>query len=254
MTRRADPSVKPPRASRLRKDLLRILMVAAFFVAAALALNSGWVQFDEIREGLQRRETPLLMLKSLGIFVLLGSLLVAVGVPRIWVAAAGGAIYGAAQGAAVAMVAAMIGSLGTYQLGKTLLGSMIERRLGGRAAKWKEGLRRDAFWWVLMARLAPLMNGTAMNLALGMMRCPVKPFVSASLIGFLPLTISFALFGSGAGKGQWGQIALGCALLLGANGAWWLRRKHERRRKALEARGEPSPLTEDAAAPDSPAH
>ena len=67
-------------------------------------------------------------------------------------------------------------------------------------------------------RLFPLSNATLAGLVCGACRLPAKPYLAGSLLGFIPLTVVFAVFGDGGAKGNFYQIALGTLLLLLAVG------------------------------------
>ncbi len=208
------------RASRRKfaADLLRILGIAAFFIAAAWLLHFEPVRtrltdVRHLRNELQMDYSVAGRVKSWAIFIGAGAALVAIGVPRLWVSAAGGAIYGAALGTALALAASMGGAVIDYQLGKSLLGGVARRRLGGRVQVWAGRLRENGFWWTLYGRLFPLANSTLMNLLCGTCRVQFRHYLGATLIGFFPLTVVFAMFGSGGAKGNYSQVLVGCALM-----------------------------------------
>ena len=79
---------------------------------------------------------------------------------------------------------------------------------------WKKRFQEDAFWWVLYGRLLPFTNSTLMNLLCGSCRVPMTKYILGSVIGFFPLTLVFALFGSAGAKGNAMQIGLGVLCLL----------------------------------------
>jgi uncharacterized membrane protein YdjX (TVP38/TMEM64 family) len=94
------------------------------------------------------------------------------------------------------------------------LAGLVERRFSGKTAVWRARFRADAFWWVLYCRLFPMSNATLTSLLCGACQIPATPYLLASLLGFVPLTLVFAAFGSGGIKGDTSQIVLGFGLLI----------------------------------------
>jgi len=203
----------------LARDIARVVLATAIFAALLVLLRTDFVrhnvmEIDGVRAALQAEEERFGAIASRLVFVAAASALIGAGMPRIYASAVAGAVYGAAEGIPLAMLASLLGSTVSYQLGRSLLAGVVRRRVGGRFAVYREQCSRDPFWWVLFARLMPFANATLMNLLCGACRVPLRPFLLASAIGFLPLTIVFALFGSGGAKGSWTQIGVGAGCLL----------------------------------------
>lgn len=212
------PAATPSRRSRAIRDVAKILLVALLFVALGWLVNSGPVRgyFDiqTWREVLQEAEFlggPIIGALA---FVAAGSAVIAVGVPRIWIAAIGGAVYGAVAGSVLAIIAAVIGASILYVVGRRFLRNVVRRRVGGRLELWRERFRENGFWWVLYGRLFPLSNSTAVSVLCGSCEVPFAKYTAASFIGFIPFTLIFAMFGSGGAKANEWQIALGLGLML----------------------------------------
>lgn len=226
---------------RLREDILRVLLIAAVFAVAALALRSQVIRdhlFDihQIRESLHPDDSLQDQILSYFIFIGAGAVLICFGMPRIWVSTVAGSIYGAALGIMVSMGATLIGATGTWFLGKSLLRGVVRRRFGGKVNLWAERFRENAFMWTLYARLFPLSNATATSLICGTCKVSLRTYTLANLIGFLPLTIVFAVFGSAVAKGKFSQFLLGTLLfLLAVLGQYWWTRHTNRKAKASSA-------------------
>jgi uncharacterized membrane protein YdjX (TVP38/TMEM64 family) len=86
-------------------------------------------------------------------------------------------------------------------------------------ALWQTRFATNAFWWVLYLRLFPLSNATLAGLLCGGCRIPLGPYLAGSLLGFIPLTLVFAVFGSGGASGSYYQVAVGALLLVAAVGS-----------------------------------
>ncbi|HOW34094.1 MAG TPA: VTT domain-containing protein [Methanoregulaceae archaeon] len=199
-------------------DVLRIVILTAFFAAAGVLLEKGGIRgylFDLpamktlLGSGGQAGNLSI----SILIFVIAGGALITMGVPRLLASAAGGIIYGALLGTLLSLAASILGSSLLYLGGRFTLGSIMERRLSGRLDEWRVRFRENAFWWVLYGRLFPFSNSTVMSLLCGSCAVPFLPYSLGSLIGFAPLATVFACYGSGGMNGDFLQIGIATVLL-----------------------------------------
>ncbi len=200
------------------KDLLRIFIIGLVFLLLALFFRSemardAFENIHRIRSFLKSGAVPGGLTGSGAMFVIITGLLVSLGVPRIWVSALGGAVYGAVLGSVLSLLSAAIGATALFFAGSTFLGSAVGRRMQGRMARFVERINREAFWWVLYLRLFPFGNSTAQSLFFGSLRVPFTDYIAASVLGFIPLTVVFAMFGSGGVKGNFIQVWLGLGLI-----------------------------------------
>lgn len=200
-------------------DIFKILLIVAFFSCAAYLLDRPDVReiffdIDEIILMLKRNEDIHRYFFSIVIFFLAGTLVIALGVPRLWVTVAWGGIYGVLIGSIVTLLSSLLGALVFYLAGKTMLAAIVERRFKNRLLQWKNRFRKNAFWWVLYGRLFPFSNSTVMSLICGSCNLPVSPFIWGSLIGFIPLILVFAIYGSGGTNTNHWQIAIATILLI----------------------------------------
>ena len=198
----------------LAGDIVRIAAVAALFIVLALllkvpAVRSVLFDLDTFRAVLKGGDSLLDRLASAGYFVLIGSMLIALGVPRLWASAVGGAIYGAVLGTLLSIPASLFGAAILYYAGRFLLARVVERQAGE-----KRRFQDNAFWWVLYMRLFPFSNSTLMSLFCGSCKVPFRAFLLGSLLGFAPLAVAFATFGSGGIKGNACQIGFATLTLV----------------------------------------
>ncbi len=200
-------------------DILRIAVLTAFFASAGLLLEKGGLRhylFDipamkaVLGSGGAAGDVALSAL----VFVAAGGVLITMGVPRLLASAAAGIIYGAFMGTLLSLAASILGSSLLYLGGRFTLGSILERRLSGRLEGWRERFRENAFWWVLYGRLFPFSNSTVMSLLCGSCAVPFLPYALGSFVGFIPLAVVFACYGSGGMNGNFMQIALATVLLV----------------------------------------
>lgn len=203
----------------LAGDIVRIAAVAALFVVLALllkvpAVRSVLFDLDTFRAVLKGGDSLLDRLASAGYFVLIGSMLIALGVPRLWASAVGGAIYGAVLGTLLSIPASLFGAAILYYAGRFLLARVVERQAGEKTRLWQRRFQDNAFWWVLYMRLFPFSNSTLMSLFCGSCKVPFRAFLLGSLLGFAPLAVAFATFGSGGIKGNACQIGFATLTLV----------------------------------------
>lgn len=217
------------------KDLLRVLIIAGVFIVMALVFKEFDVQ--TVRDALNPDESVTGRLKSYTIFLLCASLLQAVGLPRWFVCVVAGGIYGAFVGILLAMSSSLLGAQGTYMVGRSMLRSVVKRRLKGkRVQKWKGLLEENPFMGTLYMRLFPGSNAVMTGLICGLCKIPRKPYWTANFIGFLPQTLIFCTFGSAAAKAKTEQIIMGIVIFIVILVAQWYAMKLLRaRRKKDEA-------------------
>jgi uncharacterized membrane protein YdjX (TVP38/TMEM64 family) len=141
-----------------------------------------------------------------------GGLLSAAGVPRSVTAFAGGYAFGLWIGLALAMGAQLLGCLATYGWARLIGRDWARRRLGGRWARLHAALLRRPFTATLTLRLLPVGSNLLVTLAAGLAGIPPAPFMSATLIGYLPQSAIFCLLGSGVHIDHGIQIGVAVAL------------------------------------------
>lgn len=176
--------------------LIVILSVAAF--ASGLA---GHLSLEELRmRGAElqafAREKPVLC-ATIYLVIYVGS--VAVSLPgALILSLTSGFLFGP-MGGALAVSGATGGSTVTYLVFRTAFGDVLRRKPDAFLARMAEGLRRDAFNYLLTLRLIPAFPLLAVNVAAGIANIPVRTFVLASLLGMIPSSFVYAGIGAGLG-------------------------------------------------------
>lgn len=204
---------------QLLSDIGRVVMVAIIFTAMAIMLGKPAVRdylfdIEKMRIALQGGQAGSYRQLSAILFALLWGGLIAAGIPRLWASAVCGIIYGAFMGTILSLIASMLGASILYGAGTSMLAGVVERRMGETLKLWHKRFQDNAFWWVLYARLFPFSNSTLMSLLCGSCRVPFWDFMFGSILGFVPLAVVFATFGSGGIKGNLWQIVLATILLI----------------------------------------
>ncbi|MGC8841343.1 MAG: TVP38/TMEM64 family protein [Candidatus Sumerlaeaceae bacterium] len=199
---------------RWLKDALRILLVAAIFGTTAYVLSLPQVRtefFDvaHVRNLIQSRgQTGLLL------FIAVAALVIGLGVPRLWVSALAGGLFGASMGTVVGQLASILGAIITFYIARFILRSVLVRRMPPRMRVWYDRINRRGFFWLFYIRLFPFANATVTNLIGGVSQVSLGTFLIATFLGYLPETIIFAIFGSSAAKKDSVQFAIAFGALV----------------------------------------
>ena len=164
------------------------------------------------------------------VFVLVGAAACAAGIPRQAVAFAASYAFGLWPGAALALLAQAIGCLVSFGWARALGRGWAARRVRGRLARADRFLAANPFAATLVLRLLPVGNSLALNLLAGVSAVPLLPFLTASVIGYIPADRDLrparrAEFGSPRER----RSALPAALFLSSAllGLWLLRRQRQ---------------------------
>lgn len=205
--------------TELIRDIIRILIIGMFFVLVTIVLksdiiNRSYPDIRTIRGSVAWLESYSSRSITTILFVLAGGLLMSLGIPRIWISALSGAVYGIFWGTFIGLLSSLVGAVILYYSGSLLLGTIVTRRFGENLNVLKKRFQENAFWWVLYVRLFPFSNSTLAGLIFGSCKVPFFPYLAASLVGFIPLAVVFAVFGSGSMNGNYTQIYIGTGLLL----------------------------------------
>jgi uncharacterized membrane protein YdjX (TVP38/TMEM64 family) len=150
-------------------------------------------------------------------FVLIGTVACAAALPRQVVALAGGYAFGFWPGVVLALVAEILGCAVDFfwarLLGRRAAAAFIERREGGRLHRLDRFLAERAFTATLTLRLLPFGNNFVLNVLAGVSGVAAAPFLAASVLGYVPQTVVFALAGAGASLSDAGQLVLAGGLM-----------------------------------------
>ena len=173
-------------------------------VAAALAVvwASGLTHDLSLHVLRTRREAleaavhahPLL---ALGAYAAVYVVVVALSLPAALVMTlTGGLLFGAWIGGLAAAASCTLGSAFIFLVCRTAVGDSLRRRAGPTVARIEDGVRRDAFSYIVTLRLIPVMPFWLANLALGFIDIPLGVFTAATFIGILPVSVVYAGLGA----------------------------------------------------------
>ena len=96
--------------------------------------------------------------------------------------------------------AATIGATILFLAARSSFGSVLRERLGNKAQAFAEGLKKDAFSYLLVLRLAPVFPFFVVNVAPALFDVKLRDYVLATFLGIIPGTFAFAWLGEGCGQ------------------------------------------------------
>ena len=200
----------------LLSNILRALGLA-LVISAALAV----VHYSGLRSYLNLEQIPVLQEKLAALpwllnraaFVFGGALAIVCGLGRSMVSLAGGMFYGAGPGAVLSLLAALTGALVIFTVVRLFKRPLFINKLGGYLEKVDQLVTDNAILAVILIRLLPL-TSLLLNILLALTRVTPVQFIIGSIIGFLPETIVFTLYGSSAQGGFFSKVTIASGLLV----------------------------------------
>lgn len=208
------------------KVLLRGLVLIATMVAIGWLfevigiksmLDTGWVDHAV-------RGRPGLYGEAL--YMLVGAVVVAIGLPRQAVSFGAAYAFGLGAGLGVAMAATVLGSLATFYYARFIGRDALTRRFPSKVRKINDFLAGNECTMAIILRLSPLSHNGTTNVAAGVSGVRVVPFFLGSAVGYLPQTLVFVLAGAGFQMDKTVTWTLSAALLVASTvlGIWLWRR------------------------------
>lgn len=183
------------------------------------SINQTWINEHVRRHGLQ----------GMLVFLMMGAVFTAIGLPRQIIAFLAGYAFSVALGTLLGALAALLGSMLAFGYARLFGKGLLRSRLGERARRFDAFIDQHPFAMTLLIRLLPLGNNALTNLAAGVSSIRPWVFFSGTFLGYLPQTLVFALVGSGVHVAP--ALKLGGAIALfvvsGALGAYLYRRHRQ---------------------------
>lgn len=169
------------------------------------------------------------------LFLLMGGLFTAIGLPRQIIAFLAGYAFGLGAGTLLGVLAALAGCMLIFGYARLFGRELLRARLGARARRFDRFVHDHPLAMTVLVRLLPVGNNLLTNLAAGVSGIRPAGFFAGSLIGYLPQTLVFALVGSGVHLAPVLKLGLaaGLFLLSGALGVYLYR--HFRHGRRLDA-------------------
>ncbi len=148
------------------------------------------------------------------LFLLMGGLFTAIGLPRQVIAFLGGYAFSVGLGTLLGALAALLGCMLSFVYARFFGQGLLRARLGDRARRFDRFIHQHPFSMTVLIRLLPVGSNLLTNLAAGISSIRPVYFFFGSLIGYLPQTLVFALVGSGVHIAPMLKLALAIALFL----------------------------------------
>lgn len=201
--------------------ILSLALIGYLFKLTDLghSLDQDWINEHVRRHGVQ----------GIGLFLTMGAVFTAVGLPRQIIAFLAGYAFGVMPGTLLGALAALLGSMLAFTYARLFGKGLLRKKLGERARRFDAFVGKHPFAVTLMIRLFPLGNNALTNLAAGISSIRPLRFFSGTFVGYLPQTLVFALVGSGVHVAP--ALKLGSAIALfvvsGILGAYLYRRHRQ---------------------------
>ncbi len=133
------------------------------------------------------------------IFLGLGIVFSAIGLPRQLMSVAAGYAFGVVSGTLIMGVALVGGGLISFYYMRFFARDVLRRRFEAKIAVIERFWLQKTFLLTICWRLLPLGNNTLTNMLAGTSKVRALPFFSASFVGYIPQNLIFTLLGSGIG-------------------------------------------------------
>ena len=207
--------------------MLSLALLGYLFKSSDLgnSINEGWIDARVRGQGIN----------GALLFLLMGGLFTAIGLPRQIIAFLGGYAFSIGLGTLLGALAALLGSMLSFAYARLFGKGLLRARLGERAGRFDRFIHDHPFAMTILVRLLPVGNNLLTNLAAGISSIRPLHFLAGTLLGYLPQTLVFALVGSGVHIAPALKLALAIGLFLisGALGAYLYR--HFRHGQSLDA-------------------
>ncbi len=129
------------------------------------------------------------------LFVLAYALATVLFLPGSVLTLAGGALFGPVLGTLLNLTGATLGAVLAFLVSRHLAADWVERRVGGRLRRLKEGVEAEGWRFVAFVRLVPLFPFNLLNYALGLTRIPLLAYALASWVFMLPGAVAYTWLG-----------------------------------------------------------
>ncbi|HQT65079.1 MAG: hypothetical protein B7Z75_01225 [Acidocella sp. 20-57-95] len=142
-------------------------------------------------------------------YLVVATLLTAIGLPRQVPAFVAGYAFGAWSGVAIALLSQVVACGIDFTWARLVGRDYVKRRFGKHLRRVDAALATRPFMATLTLRLMPVGSNILLNLAAGLSSVRALPFLVASLIGFIPQTVVFSLIGCGSAPSHLHILVMG---------------------------------------------
>jgi uncharacterized membrane protein YdjX (TVP38/TMEM64 family) len=194
---------RPISALALARRFGPLVLVAAGLVTAIALGLPRQLSLHELHHHRDQLETMARLHPVLSVLGYVGVYALAIGLSlpvAMVMTLSGGFLFGPWIGGLAAACGCTLGGTVVFLVCRNATGDVLRRRAGATIAKIEDGVLADAFSYVMVLRLLPVMPMTLANLALGFIEIPLRTFVLATFAGILPISLIYAGLGSDLGR------------------------------------------------------
>jgi uncharacterized membrane protein YdjX (TVP38/TMEM64 family) len=149
------------------------------------------------------------------VFVGLYALVTLAPVPKNVLSAVAGLLFGLVEGVLLVHLAAMLGALVAFSLGRLLGRAAVERFTSARVQEVDALIARRGLMAVVMVRLVPIVPFTAINYTAGLTGVRLRDYTLGTAVGIIPGTVAYVTLGTyGSTPGAWPFLVSAAALVL----------------------------------------
>lgn len=201
------PAAQAPEGETGKKNsLVRFLPLAliAAAIAAFFALGLGkYMSLEALSENYAALKAFVAahFVLALGLFVLTYIAVAAMSLPVAGVTSlVGGFLFGPVVGTVLVVFSATLGASIVFIAAKTAFGDTLRERASGWVKRTEEGFNNNAFSYLLLLRLVPIMPFFIANIAPALFGVRLRTFFFATLIGIVPGSFAYVSAGNGLGR------------------------------------------------------
>lgn len=138
------------------------------------------------------------------LFILIYIIAVIFSIPGAWlITVSGGYIFGWLIGGFLAVIGATLGACIIFIMAKNLLRNFFSKKIINKKSiliKIENGVKRDAFSYLLFMRLMPIFPFVFVNIVPALLGIRFNIYAVTTFIGIIPGTFVYALLGEGANE------------------------------------------------------
>jgi len=206
----AEPA-QPGRKTPLWRRLIPLAVLVAGLAAFLLAGGGRYLNPEAAQALLRDLDVWVSdnLLSAILIYAVFYALAVSISVPgAVWFTIGAGFLFGPYAGTAVAVVGSTIGATIIFLAALYAFADWVRERFPSYVARLQKGFSRDAFTYVLILRLIPVLPFFGVNLATALLNVPLRAYMLGTLIGVIPLAYVYATLGSTIGQAAGGVPSL----------------------------------------------
>ncbi len=214
------PSTRPARTTGVRLRLAAFL--ALLLVSVGVALTLDLPSASQIRERIDSYgwAAPV-------VFVAAYALITLAPMPKNVLSAVAGLLFGLLGGSLLVWLAAMVGAVVAFGLGRLLGRDAVERLTSTRVQRVDDLIARRGLLAVVAVRLVPVVPFTAINYTAGLTGVRLWEYAVGTAVGIIPGTVAYVALGTfGGSPGSWPFLLSASVLVvLSAAGLLAVRRR-----------------------------